>query len=129
RERDLLRLLDGYDGIFQAQFVGPFLVDLNPRVYGSLPLAVAAGANLPAVWCALLAGAEPGLVRARAGVAYRWTEGDVRHVGAAVASREMTGAAAVRALLPGRRVAHSVGAVHDPQPLLSRTAHLARRLA
>ena len=79
-EERLLALLAGYEGIFQAQLAGDLLLDVNPRVYGSLPLAVAAGANLPAVWCGLLRGQlASGVIRARPGVFYRWIEGDLRH--------------------------------------------------
>ena len=44
----------GFWGMAQLQFVGAgadaALIDFNPRFYGSLPLALAAGANLPARW-------------------------------------------------------------------------------
>ena len=47
RVEALAQIVADHEGVFQAQFVGPYLVDVNPRVYGSLPLAVAAGVNLP----------------------------------------------------------------------------------
>ena len=72
----------GYTGLAQLQFVrsarGPVLVDVNTRFYGSLPLALATGVNLPAIWHAALIGArlpQPGPYRV--GVTYRWLEGDV----------------------------------------------------
>ena len=81
RAADLLRSA-GYSGFAQLQFVqgpeGPALIDVNPRFYGSLPLALACGANLPAAWHALVTGGEahePGDYRV--GVTYRWLEGDV----------------------------------------------------
>jgi predicted ATP-grasp superfamily ATP-dependent carboligase len=50
----------GWTGLFQLQFLeteeGPLMIDLNPRVYGSLSLAQAAGQNLPAIWIDLLIG-------------------------------------------------------------------------
>ena len=72
----------GYTGLAQLQFVrspsGPVLVDVNPRFYGSLPLALATGVNLPAVWHGALAGDRlPGPCTYRVGVTYRWLEGDV----------------------------------------------------
>ena len=126
REAGLLRLLAGYDGIFQAQFVGDALIDLNPRVYGSMPLALAAGLNLPDLHLS----PEPDrLLRARVGVHYRWTEGDLRHLRAAVTARSMTCRAAGRALRPHRAAAHSVGARDDLRPLLHRARHVLRSLA
>lgn len=78
-EEKLEHLLSDYDGIFQAEFVGPYLLDLNPRVYGSMLLAVSAGVNPVHVYCALVAGAPVPLLRGRAGVRYRWWEGELRH--------------------------------------------------
>jgi hypothetical protein len=125
-EDRLLVLLDGYDGIFQAQFTGEFLLDLNPRVYGSLPLAVAAGANLPALVCDLLRGDEVPSVRARAGVGYRWIEGDLRALKGLVRSKKLGLGRAVRALGPRRGSAHSVASLRDPGPLLARLRYTMR---
>ncbi len=119
-EERLLRLLGDYSGVFQAQFAGPYLMDLNPRVYGSLPLAVAAGANLPAIHCDLLQGREPAPVRARPGVFYRWIEGDVRSLVRAVRDGSMRARAAVAALRPRRGAAHSTESFRDPIPMLGR---------
>ena len=52
---ELLRGL-GWAGLFELELIeqphGGFVpIDLNPRVYGSLALALRAGANLPAIWC------------------------------------------------------------------------------
>jgi len=127
-EAALMRLLDGFEGVFQAQFVGEQLVDLNPRLYGSLPLAVAAGANLPAVWTDLLAGRDVRSHRARPGVRYRWLEGDLRHVVGATRARTMSAADAIRALLPHRATAHSVESIVDPRPMFTRL-RMARRRA
>jgi predicted ATP-grasp superfamily ATP-dependent carboligase len=74
----------GYSGLAQLQFVegpdGPALIDVNPRFYGSLPLALACGVNLPSAWHALVTG-EPdptaGDGEYRVGVTYRWLEGDL----------------------------------------------------
>jgi predicted ATP-grasp superfamily ATP-dependent carboligase len=124
-EERLLRLLDGYEGIFQAQLAGDSLLDLNPRVYGSLPLAVAAGANLPAIYCDLLAGKEVRPVRAGPGVFYRWIEGDLRHVAWAVRAGRMGLGAALLALRPRRRAAHSTEWLRDPMPVVARLRHAA----
>jgi predicted ATP-grasp superfamily ATP-dependent carboligase len=124
RVRALERLLEGYEGIFQAQFSGEALLDVNPRVYGSLPLAVAAGANLAAIWCASLDGeATPSPLRGRAGVRYRWLEGDVRHVVSRLRAGHMGIGAAAAALGPRTGTAHSVEALSDPGPLVARVRY------
>src|SRR5436190_6084019 len=126
-EAAVLRLLDGFEGVFQAQLAGPYLLDLNPRVYGSLPLAVAAGANLLAVYCDLLRGVEREAVRARPGVFYRWVEGDLRHLFAGVRDGSVGLGAALRALRPRRGAAHSTESLSDPLPALSRLRFAMRR--
>ncbi len=60
-ETHVLRVLEGYDGIFQCQLIDGVLHDVNPRVFGSLLLAQRAGVNLPDVAARLAAGRlEPG---------------------------------------------------------------------
>jgi predicted ATP-grasp superfamily ATP-dependent carboligase len=127
-EERLPQLLDGHEGVFQVQLVGDEVIDVNPRVYGSLPLAVAAGANLPAIAC----WAERGridrvVVRGRPGVRYRWLEGDVRRLVHDVRAGALSPWAAGRALLPHRGTAHSVESLSDPGPGLVRLADAARR--
>ena len=123
-EEQVLALLDGFEGVFQAQLLGEYLIDLNPRVYGSLPLAVAAGANLPAIFCDLLAGRPRTLVRGRVGVRYRWIEGDVRHLVARLHTRRCRPSEVVSALRPRSSTVHSVTTIADPGPLLARLRHL-----
>lgn len=46
----------GWEGIFELELIeddhGSITpIDLNPRPYGSMSLAIGAGANLPAIWC------------------------------------------------------------------------------
>lgn len=122
-DRDLegrvVRLLEGFSGIFQAQFLGPYLIDLNPRVYGSMPLAVAAGANLPALLCDLVRGVEVELQRGRAGVPYRWVEGDLRHVARAARRGHMRWREVVSAMRPRTGTAHSVACLRDPGPFIN----------
>jgi predicted ATP-grasp superfamily ATP-dependent carboligase len=126
-EERLLRLLAGYRGIFQAQLAGDRLLDLNPRVYGSLPLAVAAGANLPAVYCDLLSGKEVPPLRARPGVFYRWLEGDLRHMAWLVRTRRVGFVSALQELLPHQRAAHSTESLRDPMPMVARLRYAATR--
>jgi predicted ATP-grasp superfamily ATP-dependent carboligase len=130
-ESNITRLLAeiGWSGIFQAQFLRGadrrFLIDFNPRVYGSLALAVRAGANLPAVWAALVLGTTAPLVRARPGVRYRLEHNDLR----AIARRARDGGIleALIALAPRRRTAHAIFSLHDPGPLLTTTEKLLDR--
>lgn len=72
----------GYRGLAQIQYLasarGPVVLDVNPRFYGSLPLALASGVNLPAIWHACVTGDDPGPAQPyRVGVTYRWLEADV----------------------------------------------------
>lgn len=128
----LTALLSGRDGIFQAQFAGESLLDVNPRVYGSMGLAVASGANLPAIWVAWAAdGTVPHrTILGRPGVPYRWLEGDVRHV---LTRLRRDGVRAVPTLAaaarPRRGSAHSVESLRDPRPLLVRLSSAVRGTA
>jgi predicted ATP-grasp superfamily ATP-dependent carboligase len=126
-EERVLRLLVGYQGIFQVQLAGDQLLDVNPRVYGSLPLAVAAGANLPAVYCDLLSGKKVHPVRARPGVFYRWLEGDLRHVVWAVRNGRMGLFSALGMLRPHPKAAHSTESLRDPMPMVARLRFAATR--
>jgi predicted ATP-grasp superfamily ATP-dependent carboligase len=129
-EKRIVKLLAGYDGIFQAQLAAGRLLDLNARPYGSMPLAVAAGVNFARIYCDLLHGVEPApTARARPGVHYRWIEGDVRHVYNAVKQGSMTAGQAVSVLKPHRRAAHSTESLRDPRPMIARLAYALRRVA
>ena len=125
------RLLDDLDwfGLAQLQFVvarggEPALIDLNGRFYGSMALAIAAGANLPALWAGLAIGepptAEPLL--GRPGVRYQWLEGDLRRAlserrGGLV--RDVLGV-----LRPRRGTAGAIWSTRDPGPALRHTLRL-----
>jgi hypothetical protein len=125
REEALAGLLVDHEGVFQAQFAGPYLIDLNVRVYGSMPLAAAAGCNLVGLACDLQAGRRPppsSPVRAMTGVRYRWVEGDFRHVARGLRSRTLGFGQAAAALRPRRGTAHSVTVLRDPVPLVARVA-------
>lgn len=125
-EERVVRLLSGYEGIFQCQLLGGRLHDVNPRVYGSIGLAERAGVNLPDVVCRLLGGEDLGQaspLRGRAGVHYRWLEGDLRHA----VSRRRAGQARVRdtarQLRPVPGTAHPDFWLTDPTPTAARLAH------
>ena len=55
-EARLVRLLEGFEVVFQSQLAGSYLLDVNPRVYGSLLLAVKEVAKLPAIVFEYVAG-------------------------------------------------------------------------
>ncbi len=113
----------GWRGIFELEFLEledgrHAAIDLNPRVYGSMSLAIAAGANLPAIWVATLRGNAPKPVVARPGVHYRWEEGEVRAVlRAALGGRMRELVGVVR---PRRDTVWALSRPTDPGPLLAR---------
>lgn len=120
----------GWFGLAQLQFLIPAdgvprLIDLNGRFYGSLALAVKAGANLPAVWAALATDRDPDAVPTgplRPGVRYSWLEGDLRRALAVQRGgrlREVAGS-----LCAGVGAAHSVAKLSDPAPALAATRRL-----
>lgn len=117
-------------GIAQAQFQwprsgDPVLIDLNGRFYGSLELAVAAGANLPAIWAALATGRPlPPLEVPRTGVRYHWLEADLRR-----AAHERSIRAAASSALWALRAHHGLWDAGDPAPALRHAARLALRAA
>lgn len=126
----LLRAL-GWEGVFELECFerdGRLLpVDLNPRIYGSLALAVAAGANLPALWLDRLRGVEARPVVARPGVAYRWEEAELRHLLWQLRRGDIR--AALDVARPRRDVAHAFLRLRDPLPIAARPVELARRRA
>jgi predicted ATP-grasp superfamily ATP-dependent carboligase len=119
----------GWSGLFQLQFMrvgrDARLIDLNPRAYGSLALAVHAGLNLPAIWLDLLLGRAPAAPRYRVGVRYRAEERDIRAIWAAVRAG---GPVRLLDLLPRPRTAHAVFSWRDPGPALEVAAKIRRRL-
>jgi len=123
-ERRVGDLLGDEDGVFQADFIQDgLLLDLNPRVYATLPLAVAAGVNLVGWYCDLLGGRrEPGpdTERAVPGVFFRWLDGDARHLLTKVRRHELSLAAAAGALAHRRGSAHAFQLLRDPGPVLVR---------
>lgn len=77
--------LAGHAGLAQVDYVaapqGPVVLDVNPRFYGSMPLAAASGVNLPWAWHSSVCGAPYSPPPAyRAGVTFRWLEADLSDV-------------------------------------------------
>jgi D-aspartate ligase len=118
----------GWEGIFELELVerggGEFAVlDFNPRIYGSLTLAVRARAPLPAVWCdRLLRGRREACCRATPGISYRWLDGDLRNCGWQLRRGHLKRAAAV--LRPRLGTAHPHFRWRDPLPAAVRVLSL-----
>lgn len=110
-------------GLLQVQFLDDgshlTLLDVNVRLYGSLSLAVAAGANLPALWAGRAAPS-----RATPGVRYQWLEGDLKR-----ALRERSGGIARDLLGVAHRSLtsnHSISSWRDPVPMFAAAMELIR---
>jgi predicted ATP-grasp superfamily ATP-dependent carboligase len=128
RVEAMLSLL-GWQGIFEVELIlgadGAFsVIDMNPRVFGSLSLVTTAGAPLPAIWCDWLLGRDPAPVLARAGVRYRWEDADARHL--LWQLRRGRARAALAVARPHRHVVHAHFGLRDPAPLLARLLYMAR---
>lgn len=112
-EDGVARLIElvGWSGVFGVQFIHSkgrsFVIDLNPRIYGSTALAIKAGHNLPAIWTDLLLGREPRPGPYKIGVRYRVEEDDIRAI---LARRDWRG------LIPHRDTVHGVFDPRDPMP-------------
>jgi predicted ATP-grasp superfamily ATP-dependent carboligase len=118
--------LVGWSGLFQAQVLRSddhaSFIDLNPRMYGSLSLTVAAGLNLPAIWVERLRGSRPQLGAYRIGARYRSEERDAGAIVTATLARRWREAAG--ALVPRPGTTHAVFSLRDPLPLLTSIGHL-----
>jgi predicted ATP-grasp superfamily ATP-dependent carboligase len=119
-----------WEGMFQLEMIergdGRFCaIDFNPRPYGSLALAVSAGAPIPAIWCEWALGGRPARRDARAGVRYRWEDADLRH--AAWQLRHGNRRLALAAVRPHRSVKHAYLSARDPLPPVVRSAELLLR--
>lgn len=128
----LLRQL-GWFGLANLQFLRPpggrpHLIDLNGRFYGSLALAVAAGADLPAVWARAALGQDSGPVAyGRPGVRFHALHADL------VRARAQRRSGLLHDLMDTARFAP--GAVHctwsaaDPRPGAVMVAGMVRAAA
>ena len=114
-EAGVARLLElvGWSGVFGVQFIhardASYVIDLNPRIYGSTALSIRAGHNLPAIWTDLLLGREPAVPPYRVGTRYRVEEDDVRAI---LKTRDWRG------LIPRRNTVWGVFDWNDPKPSL-----------
>ncbi|MBA3630057.1 MAG: hypothetical protein H0W55_10370 [Actinobacteria bacterium] len=122
-EARLLRLLDGYNGIFEADYMGRYLIDVNPRVYASLRLAAGAGVNLVGLYCDLLRGEAVDRAQGRAGVSYRWLDADLRSVISAWREHSMGTREALRELRLKRGTVYAIESRDDWRPTLARVRY------
>lgn len=110
----------GWSGVFNLQIIErdgrSYVIDLNPRFYVSLTLAVAAGLNLPAIWTWLLLGRPFEDQGYRSGMRFRQETGDLRAILSEI-RRGQLGAA--RDLLPRRHTVHALFSIRDPRPASS----------
>ena len=118
----------GWEGLFELELIerddgGWHAIDMNPRPYGSMALAIGAGCNLPALWCRHVLGHAVEETRAVAGVRYRWTDADLLHGLWQLRTGHPAGAA--RVLAPHRHVVHAFGHHDDPGPGVARLLDMA----
>ncbi|MEK6277142.1 MAG: hypothetical protein AABM29_03905 [Actinomycetota bacterium] len=120
---DRLLVALGWQGPFELELIesspGAFAaIDFNPRLYGSLALAVDSGAPLPAIWCDWLLKGKAAQSTARPGVYYRWDDADFRHVVAHISGGRL--GSAISVLRPRRHTAHPYLRGGDPRPMAVR---------
>jgi predicted ATP-grasp superfamily ATP-dependent carboligase len=127
RVESLVQML-GWEGIFEVELVeiGDRLavLDFNPRPYGSMTLAIRAGANLPAIWADSVLGRDGPYVEARAGMRYRWEDAELFHLAWQLRHGHVRSAVAV--LRPRRHVVHAHLELTDPGPFVARMFRLGR---
>ena len=114
--------------LFQADVAGPYLIDLNPRSFASLSLAMAAGVNLVGIYCDLLRGEAVAPVRGRAGVFYRWLDADVRYALQGIRAGRLSIREAMAMLAPRHGTARGgPESMFDPVPLAARVAYVSKQ--
>jgi predicted ATP-grasp superfamily ATP-dependent carboligase len=118
----------GWIGLFEVELIACeddrfAAIDFNPRAYGSMSIALAAGVPLAAVWCAWLLGRRPRHPEpARAGIQYRWGEADISN--ALWQLRRGRGLESLKAIRPQRAVTHPYLQLADPGPAAARAIEL-----
>jgi hypothetical protein len=95
-----------------------YVIDVNPRIFGSLALANAAGAPLAAIWTCLLLGLEIEETASKADVVYRNFETSLR-AGGRVAFWPVKGR---------NGTTNSVFSLSDPAPVLATVLRGARKV-
>lgn len=120
----------GWRGMFELELIerpglGFAALDFNPRPYGSLSLAVAAGVPLPAIWSRWVLGCAAAPATARIGVRYRWEDGDLKHL--VWQARRGHTRSVLSIARPRQGVVHAYFQARDPAPLFARGVELACR--
>jgi predicted ATP-grasp superfamily ATP-dependent carboligase len=129
RAQELLRTI-GWRGIFELEVLDLgherfAAIDLNPRVFGWLALAVAAGVDLPRLWIEWVTGRRPRGSQPVLGVRYRWEDAELAGVAWQVSRGNLREAAGIAR--PRRRVVHAHFRARDPGPLAGRLLEVATR--
>jgi predicted ATP-grasp superfamily ATP-dependent carboligase len=134
RGRKVRRLVAnlGWSGIFQVQLLRrgteELLIDFNPRFYGTLALALAAGVNLPALWVDLIRGVEIAPPPTyRVGVRFRAQWKDLRALATTV--RAGGWGEATAGLVPRANTCHPVFNWDDPLPAIAGPIRIARAIS
>jgi predicted ATP-grasp superfamily ATP-dependent carboligase len=126
RVRSLVDRL-GWRGIFQLQMIEDgdghmWPIDFNPRLFGSLGIARAAGVPLSSLWCRWLLGERPAPVVNRPGATYRWEQGDARNIVWQLRNGDVR--AALAALRPRPGTTHPYFQAGDPLVFVAQCGEL-----
>jgi len=118
----------GWRGIFQLQMIEEdngtmWPIDFNPRLFGSMGIARAAGVPLSTLWCRWLLGENPSPCVGRPGVTYRWEQGDVRNIVWQLRQGDAMGA--LSAARPRLGTTHPYFELRDPLPFVAQCGELA----
>lgn len=119
----------GWEGIFELELLEGaegevFPIDFNPRAYGSLALAGAAGVPLATIWCDWLRGDPSPGGFAPTGFRYRWEDADLRNMWWLLSHRNVSEALAIAR--PRRRTVHAYLWMSDPLPAVARARLMGR---
>jgi predicted ATP-grasp superfamily ATP-dependent carboligase len=117
----------GWRGIFQLQMIegadGTMRpIDFNPRMFGSMGIARAAGVPLATLWSQWLLGERPSPAVGRPGVTYRWEQGDARNIVWQLRNGDVRGALTSVRPVPGTM--HPYLQASDPLVLLAQCGEL-----
>ena len=119
----------GWWGLAEAQFIEngsrKVLIDINPRIYGSMALATLAGLDVSSMWARLCLGETPTPARAAPGHRYQWLEGDLRRALLASDNGRLRDVARTVAASIGAH--HSLWSIRDPWPATRFAATLTGR--
>ena len=95
------------------------MIDFNPRLYGSMALAIAAGTDLPVLWVDSMLGRPCSVEIARPGHRYRLEEAELQNAMVRVGRGDLLGALSI--LRPRRNVTHAFFRWDDPAPFVVAT--------